>query len=411
MVSQKIYRGLPKSIYIIVFSNMINALGTFVRPMLVLLLTDKLNFSKDYAGLIITIISILYVPGSLIGGKLVDKFGRKSIIVACNVLSAIFIILCIKFFTPIPFIILILLSTFWQSMVRPALNAIMADLTNTENRKKAFSLSYLGLNVGFSLGPAAAGFLYKNHLFLLFLVDGFTTLVCVALIVAFIPNIKPHNQNNLQLSINEQPVKDNAFMALLKRPILVFFALFQMLLGLVYSQFTFALPLQLTESFNKNGPQIYGMLASVNGITVLVCTGILSLLTSKIRSIHNMSLAGIFYALGFGMLFFTKGLVLLIVSTIIWTLGEILAVVNANVFIANNTPSSHRGRFNAILQSISGIGAYAGPWITGLLLRTLGLNSIWLISFAIALSAACLMYMLSFMEHNKIDSTMVKTNS
>ncbi len=63
------YRGLPKNVYIIIFGNLINALGTFVRPLMALLLTDKLHYAKDYAGFIIMISSLLSIPGSLIGGN------------------------------------------------------------------------------------------------------------------------------------------------------------------------------------------------------------------------------------------------------------------------------------------------------------------------------------------------------
>jgi Na+/H+ antiporter NhaC len=45
-----------------------------------------------------------------------------------------------------------------------------------------------------------------------------------------------------------------------------------------------------------------------------------------------------------------------LLSTVIWTLGEILQATNTNVYIANHTPISHRGRFNAILPIIIGSG-------------------------------------------------------
>lgn len=39
---------------------------------------------------------------------------------------------------------------------------------------------------------------------------------------------------------------------------------------------------------------------------------------------------------------------LFLLSTLLWTVGEILQVTNASVYVANNSPISHRGRFNAI---------------------------------------------------------------
>lgn len=400
------YRGLPKNVYIIILGNLINALGTFVRPLMALLLTDKLHYAEDYAGFIIMMSSLLSIPGSLIGGKLVDTFGRKNILVVCNALSAFSVFLCIKFFNAAIFLFLVLSITFWQSMARPALSAMMADITSSTNRRAAFSLSYLGLNIGYSLGPIIMGLLYKNHLKVLFFADGLTTVIFI-LLISLVSSTDTKEIRSEIIAKNEQPIEGSVFKALRQRPILVSFAIIQMLLGLVYSQFTFSLPLQLNQLFYENGAKIYGFLASINGITVLAFTTIVNRVTKKFTTINNLSMVGVLYSLGFGMLFFVgNNLPLLILSTYIWTLGEILSVVNANVFVADNTPVSHRGRLNGIIQSISGLGFTAGPWIAGLMLNIVTLKSIWLIWFAIALLAAFLMCCLKYItdhQENEIE--------
>lgn len=393
------YKGLPKPVYIIVLANIINSLGTFVRPLMALFLTDKLNYSTSNAGFIIMLASLLYIPGSLIGGKLADMFGRKQIIIISSVISAFSLLMCAKFFIPTAFIGLVLFASFSQAVAQPAIGAIMIDMTNSNNRKAAFSLSYLGSNIGFSLGPIIAGFLYKNYLQLTFVVDGLTTLAFVVLIAKFTPKVTQGFENEAVLGEKEQPVKGSTLSALFKRPILLAFALIQVLLSFVYSQFYFALPLRLNQLFNENGAQVYGTLASVNGVTVLALTTIVISATSRFKTIYNMSLVGVLYAIGFGMLYFINSLPLLMISTLIWTLGEILSAVNARVFVADNTPASHRGRFNATINIISGTGLTVGPWVTGLLLKTMSLESVWLVIFVISLIAASLMYILHFIEN------------
>lgn len=403
------YRGLPKNVYIIIFGNLINALGTFVRPLMALLLTDKLHYPEDYAGFIIMISSLLSIPGSLIGGKLVDSFGRKKILGICNAFSALSVFLCIKNFNSPIFLFLVLSITFWQSMARPALSAMMADITSSSNRRAVFSLSYLGVNIGFSLGPIIMGLLYKNHIKVLFFADGLTTVIFI-LLISLVSSTDTKQIRNDMITKNEQPIEGSAFKALQQRPVLVYFVIIQMLLGLVYSQFTFSLPLQLNQLFQENGAKIYGLLASINGITVLAFTTIANKVTKRYTTINNLSMVGVLYSLGFGMLFFVgNNLPLLILSTYIWTLGEILSVVNANVFVADNTPISHRGRLNGIIQSISGLGFNAGPWIAGLMLNVVTLKSIWIIWFAVALLAALLMYCLNYItDHQKNEVEIAK---
>ena len=56
------------------------------------------------------------------------------------------------------------------------------------------------------------------------------------------------------------------------------------------------------------------------------------------------------------MLFLAKTFMVFVISTIVWTIGEILSAINSGVYIANHTPMSHRGRFNAVIPLITGTG-------------------------------------------------------
>ena len=62
------YRGLPREIYVLFVSRIINSMGAFVRPFLTIFLTSNLGFSEAQTGLITTIAIFLYVPGSMLGG-------------------------------------------------------------------------------------------------------------------------------------------------------------------------------------------------------------------------------------------------------------------------------------------------------------------------------------------------------
>ena len=88
----QIYRGLPSSIYILFIVRIINALGAFVGPFLTIFLSNKLGYSKEVIGLFIMINSFSTVPGSLIGGKISDAFGRKNVLVLFQTLAALYIL-------------------------------------------------------------------------------------------------------------------------------------------------------------------------------------------------------------------------------------------------------------------------------------------------------------------------------
>jgi MFS family permease len=159
------------------------------------------------------------------------------------------------------------------------------------------------------------------------------------------------------------------------------------------------MPLQVNSIFGEElGAGYFGTLNMINCLEVILLTTIITIITRKIRSIYNVSIAGIFYAIGFGMLFFVNNLPLFILSTIIWTIGEIINSTNIGVYIANHTPISHRGRFNAMINIISSTGSSISPYIMGSIIEGRGVANVWPIIFILGLTASFLMFLLGSYE-------------
>ena len=124
-----IYRGLERSVYVLFFARIINSVGSFVYPFLTLFLTDKLEYTASEAGLILMVVSISFVPGSLIGGKIADVFGRKRILVGAEFFAAMSFMIC-AFITDkhlIPFFIIG--AEFFMGIVHPTSTAMITDLS------------------------------------------------------------------------------------------------------------------------------------------------------------------------------------------------------------------------------------------------------------------------------------------
>lgn len=173
------YKGLSKEMYILFIVRIITAMGSnLIYPILVLFLTDKLGYSNSYAGFLYLILGIASIPGSILGGILSDKWSKKNTVFLFSVLGGVFFILAGVFnnyfyLTPV----IIILANVMNGVIMPANTAMVGDLTNSENRKTAFSLLYLGHNIGFAIGPAVGGLLFENHISLLFIGAGLTAFV------------------------------------------------------------------------------------------------------------------------------------------------------------------------------------------------------------------------------------------
>lgn len=403
----KTYSGLPRSIYVVFFARIINSMGSFVHPFLTLFLTKSMGLKTETVGLFLMMSALSSIPGSLIGGKLSDHIGRKKIIIIFQGLAALCLIPCAFLGKSIIIPYLLILSSFFGGAAQPANSAMMADLTNTKNRKAAYSLLYLGINIGFSLGPLIAGFLYNHYLKILFLGDAATTILSLILVAVFVEETLPtkaSTENKVTTDFyneNEKAQEGSLLSVLFKRPYLIAFATISMIFSFMYSQFGFITPLQMDKLFSADGAKLYGSIMAINGVVVVTMTTVITAITKKLRPIFNITLAGLFFSIGFGMLFLAKTFTVFIISTIIWTIGEILSATNSGVYIANHTPMSHRGRFNAVIPLITGTGFAVGPYMMSLFILNRAVNSAWVLVFILGIFASSCMYILYLNERKK----------
>ncbi|MHB1275597.1 MAG: MFS transporter [Candidatus Humimicrobiaceae bacterium] len=399
------YHGLPKSVFALFVVRIINCFGSFVYPFLTMFLTIKLGYSTEKAGFFVTAVVIAGSLGLLSGGKLADRFGRKKIFIILSIISAACFIIC-SFLGKSPAIPwLIIVSNLFLGGVLPCINAMLTDMADPEKRKAAFSLIYLGTNIGIAIGPIVAGFLFNNYIRLIFIIDAATTLISLIPVILFIKETIPSKEKTAEISESkenaEKPEKGHVLSILIRRPMLVMFAFISLIYTFVYSQNYFSLPLYLNLHFGDRGPKVYGALMSTNAIVVILLTIFLINMMKNTKPIINIAFAGILYAIGFGAIYLVTNEIFLIITTIIWTLGEIIQTINTSVYVANNSPITHRGRFSGIITFITEIGFIISPIIMGYFIKHNGVGKVWPLVFILSIAAALFMYILYLVESNK----------
>lgn len=404
------YRKLPGSIYVLVIIRLINSMGNFVYPFLTFFLTERVGLSTEAAGTYFLFSAAAQSIGSITGGKLTDHFGRKKLLLLSLGLSAACFIPCTLLGNSILIPVLLVLSGIFSGAAQPINTAMVTDLSSRENRKMVFSLLYMGSNIGFAIGPMIAGFLYRKHTNWIFYGNSTAILISMVLIFILIDETMPKFEYNEQT--DEQTSEDDdegaeeggVIRALLKRPVLLFFSVGRFIYQLVYSCINFAIPLQLKSAFGSTiGPQYFGIIMSFNGVIVIIFTLLITRLTIRMKPLVNMALAGLFYALGFGMIGFINTFPMYLVSALIYTIGEILDITNAGVYVANHSPVTHRGRFNAVISLIISSGFALGPYLFGKFLSVFSLFKLWILLFCLSAGASLFMIWLRFFQR-RIDS-------
>ena len=399
-----LYLGLERDTYVLFVARLVNAMGSFVFPFLTLLLVKKLGFSPAEAGTIIFISAAANVPGSLIGGHLADRIGRKPVIVAAEAMVVVLFLICAFLGTRLVIVAFIIVAELALGAVWPATNALLTDRTTRENRQASFSLIYLGFNLGFAVGLFLAGILFENHLPWIFIGNALSTLVSMLLVLLFVKEPERSDEALDESPVEERAVKGNIVRVLLTRPYLLGFVGAIFLLNFVYAQINFTLPLQIENLFPKDGSTLYGTLMSVAAVYVVLLTPIVVALTKRYSPIANQIVAGLLYALGFGSIGYLHSFPLYLVAAFVWTIGEVLFATNASVYIANHSPKSHRGRLNAVLPLVMEAGFAFNPPLAGRYLAAHKIQSVWPLSFLVGIAAVCGLALLAFFEQRRKSS-------
>lgn len=387
------YKGLPKGVYIIFFGKIITCIGAFVHPLMALILTDKIGMSISDAGLMISTLALVQAPSIILGGQLADRIGRKKTIFIFQGLGFIAFTICSFIGTSIYLAYLMIIASAFFSAAGPSLDALTADLTTEENRKASYSLIYLGVNLGYAIGPILGGLLYTNHLSIIFLGDAITTLCSMILILKFVdePDKEKIKEETEDTFVKAE--EGSVFKIIFSRPYLIVFAIAMLVFQFGYSQVGFAIPLHLNETFNEMGVQYFGMLSAINAVSVVVLTPLIIYFTEKKNSVILMAIGGFLYAVAFLILSAANILPIFIISIFVLTIGEVFISINAGAFVANTTPVSHRGRVSGILPLIYGAGYSIGPAIMGIILEQNTMSFAWiLISITVAIGAGVMYF-------------------
>jgi MFS family permease len=409
-------RGLPPSIIALFVVRLVVSAGSFVGPFLTMMLTIKLGFDETRAGFFMAAVSVVSAFGLALGGKLGDSFGRAGVLRSLQAITALAFIACgVLGFTELtPFIIALAMGSL--SGTWPVINALVADRAPEGRRKEAFSLLYWGNNIGFSIGPLIAGFLFDKAPRALFFGNAAALLIAAAVVSAFVRGKDPIHaepagpaSGPLGESAGGQadvaarsaaaaralgsPAKSTLWTVLAANPVLVLYGLSSVLVAFVYNQHTFALPLFLKDVLGSTeGPKAYGLTMMANGLTVVVLTALVAFVSKRMAALAAVALGSVFYAAGFGGYYFAVTVPLVISMTVIWTIGEILGATNGNAFIAERAPPAYRSRINSAISLCYIVGNTLSPLAAGPLVRRFGSAALWPVIAALSLLSALLIF-------------------
>ena len=347
------YRGLRREIYILFFGRIVTNLGSMIWPVMTMILSQKLGFSAAEISYFFVGSGLIMLPAQIIGGRLADRVNKKWLIVCCDGVS----IVCFLISAAIPLglvtILLFVVAGIFQSIEYPAYDALSADLSTTKDRERAYSLMYLGANLGLVLSPTIAGLLFKDYLWLSFLISGVSIALSTVLIAVLIRDIAPVEDHGEEAAYQVKKDGASVFSILKENPLLLLYLFCGAFYSAAYGQYNYIMPLDMAAVHGDAGALIFGTAASLNCITVVIFTPIITRLFAKMRDTGKMLTGRLLVFAGYLVFLLLVGFIPgYYAAMLVFTWGEIFSTISEGPYVSSRIPASHRGRINGLMSVV-----------------------------------------------------------
>jgi MFS family permease len=182
------YRGFDRAVYALVGARLVNVLGSgVVYPFATLYFHLELGLPLSLVGAGLFANSVATAAGTVVGGVLADRYGRKPVLVGSMASSAVTLAAYALVSTAPGFVAVATAAGLTTGLYAPASQAMIADLTASENRERAFGLLKVASNAGFGAGFVVGGLLYEVARAGVFVADGATSAVVAGILVVALP--------------------------------------------------------------------------------------------------------------------------------------------------------------------------------------------------------------------------------
>ncbi|HYF81701.1 MAG TPA: MFS transporter [Clostridia bacterium] len=330
------FKDLPGNIKVRLFTSFYTRIVyVSVMPFMALFFSDRLG--KVFAGTFLLVTTLASFIFRLWGGYIADRTRRKTVLVASNIAGSVLMVLMTICLLPsndfiYVFAALYLIWSIVSSMGGPAMNALILDSTDTENRKRVYVISYWLDNISVSVGIALGGLMYKNHRLELFAMLSLALTITSLIFIFFLKD----NQVNLLERTHINPFRDilsNYATAVRDKKYLKY------VIGLIFffsAEFAVSnyIGIRLKETFHPvsflglqiDGVRMMSAITIENTLVVISLTFLISSLVERVPKPKAYILGIMFYGLGYAALNVVNTWYGVLLFGLFAVLGELICV-------------------------------------------------------------------------------------
>jgi predicted MFS family arabinose efflux permease len=383
------YTGLTRRIWLLSAVMLINRSGTMVLAFMTLYCTLQKNFTIPMAGWVVALYGLGSLTGAFIGGWLSDKIGFYTIqLTALFGGGTLFIILGEMNAYPA-----ICSCTFFLGMVnesfRPANATAIAYYSTPENMTRSFSLIRLAINLGWGFGSALGGLLASISYKWLFWVDGVTNIFAAVMLLLLLPRVSVLQQkkSTKKSVVGLSPYKDKTYLIYIG---------FKILFAICFFQLFTTVPLFFKSELHLNEFWI-GVVMALNGLVIALFEMVLvhklegRYAYMKLITYGTVLVAFSYMALNLPL---SSGLLVAIISTLLVTIGEMVAMPFMSSYYIARSNEHNRGQYAALYTMAWSAAQVIGSTTGTMVAYKIGFNNLWWMVGGICLLTAAGYYSL-----------------
>lgn len=407
--AKSLYAEYPRTFWNLVLITFIDRVGgAMLFPFFALYLTKKFEIGMTQVGVLFAAFSVSSFIGSMLGGALTDRLGRKGIIIFGLIASslstlAMGLVNAYEVFFMIALFVGILTDT-----AGPAHQAMVADILPESKRAQGYGILRVAFNLSVVIGPAIGGLLAARSYMALFVTDAGISLITAALVFRFIPETRPETspdapQESMAGSFSGyfRVLRDTAYMLFLGA---------SMLMVLTYMNMNTTLGVFLRD-FHGIPEAGYGWLLSLNAAMVVLFQFPITRKIEHQKPLLMMAAGTLLYAIGFAMYGFVSVYSLFVLAMVIITIGEMIVAPMGQALVAKFAPEDMRGRYMAIFGFSWSIPFAVGPILAGIVIDNYDPRWLWYIAGIIGMLAVLgflALHRRTEMEESKVMSAAVQ---
>ena len=344
--------ALPGDLRPLYAGTVVTRLGTYVVPYLTLYLSEDRGLSLSSTGRVIAAGGVGLLLGNIAGGWLSDRVGCKRCLLLALAVNAAGVALLGVGLTATPaYAMALALALTGAGMYTPAANAWIAEATTGDHRQLAYTVNYICINIGMGLGPLLGGLLAATSFRWLFAGDVLSTILCAIFIASASAGSGPRRA--------EPSVATQRQASAPRWRVLTFcaasFFVTAPLMGLEY-----VVPLYVGTVL-REPLVLVGLVYTVNAGCILALGLPLERMLRRRDPGLMMVFAGLLWAVGLAMLAVGSSARSVLVSTVVWTVGEMIGSVVVPTFVSSRVPAHARGRYLSVVDAMRSLAGILAP--------------------------------------------------